>query len=77
MLSRFSEIGEGMKSIAASTLEINDSISNLSATSEEVASLSNEGANYSEKAVSRFDSFKSILENIFQQANKLRDMQNK
>ena len=75
MLSRFSEIGEGMKSIAASTTEINDSISNLSATSQEVASLSNEGVNASETAVDKFESFKKILGNIFQQANKLKDMQ--
>lgn len=75
MLSRFSEIGEGMRSIAASTTEINDSISNLSATSQEVASLSNEGVNASETAVEKFESFKKILGNIFQQANKLKDMQ--
>ena len=75
MLSRFAEIGEGMKSIAASTTEINDSISNLSATSEEVASLSNEGVRSSDQAVAQFDEFKGILGNIFQQANKLKDMQ--
>lgn len=74
MLSRFSEIGEGMKSIAASTTEINDSISNLSATSQEVASLSNEGVRSSDEAVAQFDEFKGILGNIFQQANKLKDM---
>ena len=75
MLSRFSEIGEGMKSIAASTTEINDSISNLSATSQEVASLSNEGLNASENAMDKFENFKGILLNIFQEANKLTDMQ--
>ena len=75
MLSRFSEIGEGMKSIAASTTEINDSISNLSATSQEVASLSNQGVSASDEAVSKFDDFKDILGQIFQQANKLKDMQ--
>lgn len=75
MLSRFAEIGEGMQSIAASTTEINDSISNLSATSEEVASLSNEGVRSSDHAVEQFDEFKGILGNIFQQANKLKDMQ--
>ena len=75
MLSRFTEIGEGMKSIAASTTEINDSISNLSATSQEVASLSNEGVRESDEAVAKFDEFKDILLQIFQQANKLTDMQ--
>ena len=74
MLSRFAQIAEGMKAIAASTTEINDSISNLSATSQEVASLSNEGAQASETAVEKFDAFKVILGQIFQQANKLRDM---
>ena len=77
MLSRFKDIDEGMKSIAASTTEINDSISNLSATSEEVASLSNEGVRSSDEAVEKFNEFKVILGNIFQQANKLKDMQEK
>ena len=75
MLARFEEIGEGMKSIAASTTEINDSISNLSATSEEVASLSNQGVQSSDDAATKFDEFKSILGEIFMQANKLKDMQ--
>jgi methyl-accepting chemotaxis protein len=75
MLSRFDEMGEGMKQIASSTTEINDSISNLSATSQEVASLSNEGVRSSDQAVEKFDEFKGILGNIFQQANKLKDMQ--
>ena len=75
MLSRFEDIGKGMKSIAASTTEINDSISNLSATSEEVASLSNQGVQSSDDAVEKFGEFKTILGNIFQQANKLKDMQ--
>ena len=75
MLSRFTEIGEGMKSIAASTTEINDSISNLSATSEEVASLSNQGVKSSDDAVEKFGEFKTILGDIFKQANKLKDMQ--
>lgn len=75
MLSRFAQIAEGMKAIAESTTEINDSISNLSATSEEVASLSNEGAQSSDIAVEKFEAFKAILLNIFQEANKLRDMQ--
>ena len=75
MLSRFTEIGEGMKSIAASTTEINDSISNLSATSQEVASLSNEGVHSADEAVDKFNDFKVILGDIFQQANKLKDMQ--
>ncbi|WP_024866877.1 methyl-accepting chemotaxis protein [Butyrivibrio sp. FCS014] len=75
MLSRFSVIGEGMKSIASSTTEINDSISNLSATSQEVASLSNEGVRSADEAVDKFNDFKNILGDIFQQANKLKDMQ--
>ncbi len=75
MLSRFTEIGEGMKAIVSSTTEINDSISNLSATSEEVASLSNQGVQTSVNASDKFNEFKDILSDIFQQANKLNDMQ--
>ncbi len=75
MISRFGEIERGMESIASSTTEINDGISNLSATSEEIASLSNEGARSADQAVGQFEEFKSILQNIFKEANKLRDMQ--
>ena len=75
MLDRFQVIGEGMKSIASSTTEINDSISNLSATSQEVASLSNQGVEASDRAAQKFDAFKDTLGQIFQQANKLKDMQ--
>ena len=74
MLSRFVEIGDGMKSIAASTTEINDSISNLSATSEEVASLSHEGVNASDEAVMKFNAFKTTLGEIYNQANKLKNI---
>ncbi len=77
MLDRFQVIGEGMKSIASSTTEINDSISNLSATSQEVASLSNQGLESSDRAVEKFEAFKGTLGQIFQQANKLKDMQTK
>ncbi len=75
MLSRFTEIGEGMKSIASSTTEINDSISNLSATSEEVASLSNQGYEASDQAVTQFENVRNVLRQIFKEANKLKDMQ--
>ncbi|WP_029320917.1 methyl-accepting chemotaxis protein [Butyrivibrio sp. AE3004] len=75
MLSRFSDIQRGMETISSSTTEINDGISNLSATSQEVAALSNDGARSAEQAVDEFEEFKKILHNIFQQANKLKDMQ--
>ncbi|SEL10240.1 methyl-accepting chemotaxis protein [Butyrivibrio sp. ob235] len=75
MLNRFSDIERGMQTIASSTTEINDGISNLSATSQEVAALSNDGARAADTAVSQFDDFKGILLEIFQQANKLQDMQ--
>jgi len=77
MLDRFSEIGRGMQSIVSSTTEISDSISNLSATSQEVASLSNQGLESSDRAVEKFDAFKSVLDQIIQQANKIKDMQGK
>ena len=75
MLNRFVDIERGMQTIASSTTEINDGISNLSATSQEVAALSNDGAKAADQAVKQFDEFKSILLEIFQQANKLKDMQ--
>ena len=75
MLDRFVDIERGMQTIAASTTEINDGISNLSATSQEVAALSGDGAKSASQAVSQFEDFKAILLEIFQQANKLKDMQ--
>jgi methyl-accepting chemotaxis protein len=74
MLSRFEEIGVGMKTIVDSTTEINDSISNLSATSEEVASLSNQGVQTSVNASDKFNDFKRALDKIFQQIDKLNNM---
>ena len=74
MIERFGEIGERMQSIATSTIEINDGISNLSATSQEVSSLSNEGVRGADEAVSRFDEFKKTLRDIFDQAKKLEKM---
>ena len=74
MLSRFEEIGVGMKSIVDSTAEINDSISNLSATSEEVASLSNQGVQTSVNASDKFNEFKIALDKIFQQIEKLNNV---
>lgn len=75
MLSRFALIGKGMKAIVSSATEINDSISNLSATSEEVASLSNQGAHSADEAVERFGEFKQVLDDIIYEADKLKDMQ--
>ena len=76
LIERFSEIGEGMKAIVASTAVINDSISSLSATSEEVAALSSEGLTSSNKAVMQFTDFDRTLAGIYEQAEKLRMMQN-
>ena len=76
LIERFSEIGEGMKAIVASTAVINDSISSLSATSEEVAALSSEGLTSSNKAVMQFTDFDRTLAGIYEQAEKLRRMQN-
>lgn len=75
MINRFAHIDEGMQSIAASTSEINDSISTLSATSQEVASLSHEGARASDEAADRFNAFKKVLGDISDQADKLHKMQ--
>ena len=75
-IERFSEIGEEMKAIVASTSVINDNISSLSATSEEVAALSSEGLTSSNKAVMQFADFDRTLSGIYEQAEKLRMMQN-
>ena len=66
-----SEIGEGMQAIVASTAVINDSISSLSATSQEVAARSNEGVNSSNSAVAQFTDFDKTLSGIYEQAEQL------
>lgn len=76
LIERFSDIEVGMKAIVASTAVINDSISNLSATSQEVAALSSEGVTSSNKAVTQFAEFDRTLSGIYEQAEKLKTMQN-
>lgn len=75
LIDRFQNIETGMRSIVQSTSEINDGISNLSATSEEVASLSSEGVTASTAAVQQFDTFEQTLGGIYEQAEKLKKLQ--
>ena len=60
-----------MEAINSATGEINESISNLSATSEEVAALSNEGVAAMNDAVDKFDEFDKTLKGIYKEAQEL------
>ncbi|MBQ1598055.1 MAG: hypothetical protein II080_05380, partial [Lachnospiraceae bacterium] len=62
-----------IQAILSSTTEINDSISHLSASSEEVASLSNEGAASSNEAVEKFDQFDATLNKLYHQSERLKN----
>ena len=74
LIEKIAEIGQSMELINGSTNEINDSISNLSATSEEVAALSNDGVTNAQGAVTKFESFKEALDGIYQQAERLEEL---
>jgi len=60
-----------MEASNSATGEINESICNLSATSEEVAALSNEGVTAMNDAVDKFDEFDKTLKGIYKEAQEL------
>ncbi|MBE5853908.1 MAG: hypothetical protein E7297_00960 [Lachnospiraceae bacterium] len=74
LIEKFTIIGHAMENISKSTTEINDNIASLSASSEEVASLSNEGVQSSNDAVSKFDDFEEVMKGIQNQADRLSAM---
>ena len=74
LISNINDIGGSMELINESTNEINDSISNLSATSEEVAALSNDGLTNAQEAVNKFEAFRKALDGIYKQAHKLNEL---
>lgn len=61
-----------MKEILKATGVINDNISHLSATSEEVAAASTEGVNISERAVVEISTVNREIKNIFELSKKLK-----
>ena len=75
MIDKFQKIGAGMQVIANSTTEINDNVESLSAISKDVSALSEEGMAASDVAVEKFEEFGEILQNIYDQADKLTQMQ--
>ncbi len=75
MVDKFQEIGTGMQVIANSTTEINENVENLSVISKEVSALSEDGMAASDIAVEEFEEFGNILQNIYDQADKLTQMQ--
>jgi len=63
---------QGMKAILSATDTIADSISHLSATSEEVSASSTEGVNISETAVEQVNASNEILQKIYALAQELK-----
>ena len=63
---------QGMKSILSATDTISDSITQLSAASEEVAASSTEGVKTSESAVTNMDECNKVLESIYVLAQDLK-----
>ena len=76
LIHNINEIGNSMEMIDQSTIEIDANISNLSAMSEEVSALSNNGLEKTEHAVQSFDAFKGALIGISEEAEKLKKLQN-
>ncbi len=68
---RFSEIEEDMGKIADATSAMNENISDVSSTSEEISALSNVGVETSRKALNTFEGLMSILSQIHNQADSL------
>lgn len=64
---------DNMKQIIASTGVISENITQLSASSEEVAASSSEGLKHSGMAVEQMDKFVEILEGIYQLAKELKE----
>ena len=74
LIDKITDIGNSMELIDNSTNEINDNISNLSATSQEVAALSNDGLQNAQSAVKKFEDFRSSLDGIYKQAQRLKEI---
>jgi methyl-accepting chemotaxis protein len=68
---RFSEIEEAMGKIADATGSMNENISDVSSTSEEISALSNVGVETSRKALDTFEGLMNILSEIHDQVDSL------
>ena len=64
---------QGMKSILSATDTISDSITQLSAASEEVAASSTEGVKTSDAAVSHMEQCHTVLDSIYELAQDLKN----
>ena len=71
LLRQIAQTGDSISAIGRSAAEINESITNLSATSEEVASLSSTGETDAQNAVDRFGAFNDVLNNIYEEVSRL------
>ena len=71
LIDKFAGLEDGVNKITRSTPEINDSITNISAGSEEVASLSGEGASAAAEAVKACDTLDDMLAKIRKAVNSL------
>ncbi len=71
LIERFNDIGVSIEAIGKSATEINNNISNLSATYQQVASLSSMGEEGAKTAVDKFEEFDGILNGIYEQAQRL------
>ncbi len=74
LIANINDSEQIMKEILKATGIINDNISHLSATSEEVAAASTEGVNISERAVVELDTVNREIENIFELSKKLKNV---
>ncbi len=77
VLSHYSSAQEQIDDIIASTNDISDGISSLSSSNQKAGSLLEQSFKNSDDAAAKFDEFKTILGNIFSQANELVELHNK
>lgn len=74
LIGQVNSVGDSMHSIVTSTDEISKNITNLSAASQEISSLSNEGLTTSNQAVDQFQKVQGELDSLTEQAERLQKM---
>jgi methyl-accepting chemotaxis protein len=77
VLSHYSSAQEQIDSMISSTIEISGAVSSLSSANQKAASLLEQSFKNSDEAAVKFDEFKTILGNIFAQANELVELHSK
>ncbi len=77
VLAHYNSALEQIDSMIAATSEVSDGISSLSSSNQKASSLLEQSFKNADEAAAKFDEFKTILGNIFAQANELVELHQK